>query len=48
MAARLQLGYSSNEIGFGWTNAAIVELLADLPDAEKRKVREPNGIGFPR
>lgn len=33
----LKFGYQSNEIGFGWTNAAYVELLAELsPDALKR------------
>jgi alpha,alpha-trehalase len=27
---RLQFGYRSNEIGFGWTNAAVLDLLAGL------------------
>ncbi len=27
----LKFGYSSNEIGFGWTNAAFIELYARLP-----------------
>jgi alpha,alpha-trehalase len=26
----LRFGYSSNEVGFGWTNAAVLELLAGL------------------
>jgi alpha,alpha-trehalase len=30
LAAGLKFGYTSNEIGFGWTNAAILELLAGL------------------
>ena len=30
LAGTLKFGYTSNEVGFGWTNAAIVELLAGL------------------
>ena len=30
VSAGIRFGYSSNEIGFGWTNAAFVELLAGL------------------
>ena len=30
VAAGIRFGYSSNEIGFGWTNAAYLELLAGL------------------
>jgi len=30
LAAGLKFGYTSNEVGFGWTNAAVVELLAGL------------------
>jgi alpha,alpha-trehalase len=30
LAAGLRFGYTSNEIGFGWTNAAVLELLAGL------------------
>ena len=30
LAAGLKFGYTSNEIGFGWTNAAVLELLAGL------------------
>jgi alpha,alpha-trehalase len=29
----LQFGYRSNEIGFGWTNAAVLDLLAGLRGA---------------
>lgn len=48
VAAGLRFGYASNEIGFGWTNATVIELLADLPEAEKQKVRELNGVGLRR
>ncbi len=30
LAAGLKFGYTSNEVGFGWTNAAVLELLAGL------------------
>jgi alpha,alpha-trehalase len=30
LASGLKFGYTSNEVGFGWTNAAILELLAGL------------------
>jgi alpha,alpha-trehalase len=36
VAAGIQFGYSANQIGFGWTNAAFLELLARMPQAVKR------------
>jgi alpha,alpha-trehalase len=30
VAGRLAFGYTSNEVGFGWTNGVALELLADL------------------
>jgi alpha,alpha-trehalase len=30
LGAGLRFGYTSNEVGFGWTNAAVLELLAGL------------------
>ena len=35
VSSRIGFGYRSNEVGFGWTNAAFVELYAQLP-AERR------------
>jgi len=35
VSSKIGFGYRSNEIGFGWTNAAFVELYAQLP-AERR------------
>jgi alpha,alpha-trehalase len=32
----IRFGYSSNEVGFGWTNAAFVELLAGLQSRPAR------------
>ena len=47
VAAGLRFGYSSNEIGFGWTNAAFTDLYAELPDAHKAWVRELGGLPIP-
>ncbi len=35
VSSRIGFGYRSNEIGFGWTNAAFVELLAELPESQR-------------
>ena len=47
VSAGLKFGYKSNEIGFGWTNAAFVELYANLPAAKKRDVRKLDGLRLP-
>jgi alpha,alpha-trehalase len=47
VGAGLKFGYKSNEIGFGWTNAAFVELYAKLPAARKRDVLELGGLKVP-
>jgi alpha,alpha-trehalase len=36
--AGLKFGYTSNEIGFGWTNAAFLEIYAGLPRPQRRKL----------
>jgi alpha,alpha-trehalase len=36
VGASIKFGYTSNEIGFGWTNAAFVLLWQDLSDAGRR------------
>jgi alpha,alpha-trehalase len=48
IGAGLKFGYKSNEIGFGWTNAAFVELYAALPAAERANVLRPDGVGIRR
>ncbi|MDQ6652982.1 MAG: alpha,alpha-trehalase, partial [Acidobacteriota bacterium] len=47
VSAGLKFGYKSNEIGFGWTNAAFVELYANLPVAKKRDVLDLEGLRVP-
>jgi alpha,alpha-trehalase len=48
VAAGLRFGYTANEIGFGWTNAVVLELLAELPESERPKVRRLGGVGVGR
>jgi hypothetical protein len=51
VSAGIRFGYSSNEVGFGWTNAAVVELLAGLEERGRRAARaaRPRGeaAGYP-
>ncbi len=47
IAAGLKFGYTSNEIGFGWTNATFTELYAGLTEAKKQEVLDLNGAGVP-
>ncbi len=47
LGAGLRFGYSTNEIGFGWTNAAFTELYAGLPPAARKRVLELDGVGVP-
>ncbi|HEX4232472.1 MAG TPA: trehalase family glycosidase [Bryobacteraceae bacterium] len=39
VSAHIHFGYSSNEAGFGWTNAVYTALYDELPDAKKRLLR---------
>lgn len=47
VSAGLKFGYKSNEIGFGWTNAAFVELYSQLPERERPKVLKLDGVAMP-
>ncbi|MCI0489865.1 MAG: alpha,alpha-trehalase [Blastocatellia bacterium] len=44
----LKFGYTSNEIGFGWTNAAFTELFAGLSEKERADVLKPGGLAVPQ
>lgn len=48
VSAGLKFGYKSNEIGFGWTNAAFVELYGQLPQREQKNVLKLDGIELPK
>jgi alpha,alpha-trehalase len=48
LGAGIKFGYEANVIGFGWTNAAFVELYADLPEREKPKALKLEGVPIPR
>jgi alpha,alpha-trehalase len=34
--AGIKFGYSANQVGFGWTNGVVLELLAHMPEVVKR------------
>ena len=36
VAAGIKFGYSGNQVGFGWTNGVVLELIAQMPQAVKR------------
>jgi alpha,alpha-trehalase len=36
VAASIKFGYSANQVGFGWTNAAVLELLVGMREIVKR------------
>jgi len=48
VSAGIRFGYSSNEIGFGWTNAAFVELLAGLESRARKAARARRPARLPR
>jgi len=44
----IRYGYSSNEVGFGWTNAVFEELWADIQaDTGRRPGEAPSSSGGP-
>jgi alpha,alpha-trehalase len=47
LGAGLRFGYSSNEIGFGWTNAAFVELYAGMSPRSRPDVLRLDGVPLP-
>lgn len=47
VAGGIKFGYDYNVIGFGWTNAAFVELYAKLPVAKRRDVVDLDGLRVP-
>src|SRR6266404_574709 len=48
LGAGIKFGYSANQIGFGWTNAAFTELFAKLPEGEITNVLKLDGISAPQ
>ena len=48
LAGDLRFGYQSNEIGFGWTNAAFTELYATMTPAWRRNVLLLGGTSVPQ
>jgi alpha,alpha-trehalase len=47
LGAGIKFGYAANQIGFGWTNAAFVELYAGLSPARRTDLLRADGVGVP-
>jgi alpha,alpha-trehalase len=45
--AHAELGYSMNVVGFGWTNAAFLELLHGLPKEMVEQLAREQGQALP-
>jgi alpha,alpha-trehalase len=45
LGSGLRFGYTSNEVGFGWTNAAVLDLLAGLGRSRRAAAAEPRRDG---
>lgn len=45
--AHVELGYNMNVVGFGWTNAAFVELLHELPNREVERLEREQQQAMP-
>jgi len=43
----IRFGYSANQIGFGWTNAAFIELYAGMSAKSRPDVMRLNGVPLP-
>jgi alpha,alpha-trehalase len=39
-----ELGYSMNVVGFGWTNAAFLELLHELPQPMREQLEQDRPV----
>jgi alpha,alpha-trehalase len=48
VSSGIKFGYTANQIGFGWTNAAFVDLYAELPERERSKVLILDGVAPPQ
>jgi alpha,alpha-trehalase len=47
LGSGIKFGYEANQIGFGWTNAAFVEMYSELPERGKQAVLNPGWIKPP-
>jgi alpha,alpha-trehalase len=45
--AHVELGYEMNVVGFGWTNAAFLELLHELPIGVREKLEQQQNQALP-
>ena len=47
LGAGIKFGYAANQIGFGWTNAAFIELYAEMAERAKQDVLNVSGLATP-
>lgn len=43
VAANIHFGYSANQAGFGWTNAAFTHVYDELTQADRQKLLSKSG-----
>jgi len=48
LGAGVKFGYTANQVGFGWTNAAFSEMYAELPQIERGALLKLNGVPVPQ
>lgn len=48
ISAGIKFGYTANQIGFGWTNAAFTELYSEMPAVKRGDVLKLNGTPLPQ
>jgi alpha,alpha-trehalase len=47
VSSGIKFGYTANQIGFGWTNGAFLDMYAGLPESERPKVLILDGVATP-
>jgi len=47
VSSDIKFGYTANQIGFGWTNGAFLDMYAGLPESERPKVLILDGVATP-
>jgi alpha,alpha-trehalase len=47
VSSGIKFGYTANQIGFGWTNGAFLDMYAGLAESERPKVLMLDGVAVP-
>lgn len=48
VSSGIKFGYTANQIGFGWTNGAFLDMYAGLPESERPRVLNLSGLTLPQ